>query len=343
MQKLIYGAAAAVLRVAQSALGASITLTQLATSVSAPIGIDYHEPSNQMVGSVNYPSGSPSNFVLIAADGTVSPFSSITGLTDEVKIATARSGNSQFAAGTLFTGNGTTGQIAQVSPDGSTVVNPWVDLGAGAGLMRGSLYVDRSGVYDGDLIAVTTTGQVWRVDGSGTSTMVAATGVHLEGLITVPNDPATYGPLAGKIIAGAENSAGGLLYAIDESGTVTTHATGVAIEDIDLIDANENFYGMNFSTNSVFGSAAADWSGIDGDILLTQEFHGGSTGLFRLFWDGTALVTEEVTLNAGSDSPGQWEHVSFGPAGITEIEPVPAPGALLILGLAFLGLRARQR
>ena len=33
--------------------------------------------------------------------------------------------------------------------------------------MRGSLYVDRTGVWGGDLIAVTTRGGVWRVTRDG--------------------------------------------------------------------------------------------------------------------------------------------------------------------------------
>ena len=67
-----------------------------------------------------------------------------------------------FAAGTFFTGNGVDGQITRISPDGSTILNPWVDLpGGGNGLMRGSLHVDRTGVWGGDLLAVTTSGQVW--------------------------------------------------------------------------------------------------------------------------------------------------------------------------------------
>ena len=49
------------------------------------------------------------------ADGSHLPFSDYSGLTDEVKIATARSGNpAGWEPGTLFTGSGIDGEIVQV-------------------------------------------------------------------------------------------------------------------------------------------------------------------------------------------------------------------------------------
>lgn len=341
--------AAAGLTLSLSCGAVTITLEQLTTGVSAPIGIDYHEPTNTMLGSINYPNGNPSNFVTIDGSGATSPFSSISGLTNEIKVATARSGSAQFAAGTAFSGTGTGGEVLQISADGTTTTT---HTGFGGGLMRGSLYVDRTGVFNGDLIVATTSGEVWRMDGAGNKTLIASTGVHLEGLITVPNDVATYGPLAGKIIAGAEGT--GDMYIVDSSGTVTTESLTwsngavIRIEDIDLITGNENFFGMAFAQNSIYGSSAADFAGIVGDILLTQEFFGGtggSTGLARLFWNGTSLETEaiDVVYSAGSSNVTQWEHVSFGAAGITTIAPVPAPMTLVLMAAGLMLLRLARR
>jgi hypothetical protein len=61
-----------------------------------------------------------------------------------------------------------------------------------------------------------------------------------------------------------------------------------------------------------------------GDILLTQETHAG-TGLYRLQWDGQALQAVEVPVTSGGPVIGQWEHVTFAPAGIAEIPDVPPP------------------
>jgi hypothetical protein len=302
----------------------AVQLVAISTTFNSPIGIDYHSPTNSVVMSVNYPSGSPSNLELIKADGTHQQFSNFGGLTDEVKIATVRPGNAGgFAAGDLFMGNGIDGQIVKVSADGTTVTNPWVDLvGDNNGLMRGSLFLDRTGLYGGDLFVVTTTGQLWRITSGGVATPLADLhGTHLEGLFIVPNVPVRYGPLAGKILAGAE--AEHLLYAFDGTGAFVTYAVGVDIEDIEVVPPHENFFGVNFGTSRLLGATAEDLQPMVGDILLTQEVvAAGSVGLYRLQWTGTALEAKELTLKPDSATVGQWEHTTLAPAGIVEIPPI---------------------
>jgi hypothetical protein len=39
-----------------------VTLTPIATGFNNPIGIDYHEPTDQVILSVNWPTGQPNNF-----------------------------------------------------------------------------------------------------------------------------------------------------------------------------------------------------------------------------------------------------------------------------------------
>lgn len=298
-----------------------ITLTAITTPFSTPIGIDFHEPTKSVILSANYPSGLPVNFERIEYDGTHKPFSEVSGLTDEIKIATVRSGNAGgFETGTVFVGNGNDGELVKISPDGSMVVNPWVSVpGDGNGLFRGSLYVDPTGLYGGDLIAVTTVGEVWRITSAGATTQIAAVGVHLEGLAIVPDAPARFGPLAAKIIAGAEEQ--GLMYVFDMSGLVGTYSLGVAIEDIDFVHKKENFFGINFGTSQLLGAPASDFANMVGDLVLAQESPVGSS-LFRLFWDGTTLSAQPIPLSAASFVPGQWEHVTFAGAGIQEI-PIP--------------------
>lgn len=300
----------------------TLTLVAISTAFNTPIGIDFHEPTHSVVMSVNYGTGGvPQNFDRILFDGTHAAFSTYSGLTDEVKIATARSGNpGNIPAGTLFTGNGIDGQIVRISADGSVIDNPWVELpGDGNGLMRGSLYVDRTGIFNGDLIVVTTTGQVWRVTPAGVPTLITSLGVHLEGMVVVPNVPVRYGPLAGKIIAGAEEQ--GLLWAIDTNGTSTSYALGVNVEDIDLVTPGENFFGVNFGTSRLLGATAAEMAPMTGDILLAQEgVAAGTSGLFRLQWTGSALAAVPVPISAASAPVGQWEHVTLAGAGIGEIQ-----------------------
>lgn len=299
--------------------GLAITLRTLGTDFNQPVGIDYHAPTNTVALSVNYPTGNPVSLELVAADGAHATFSAMSGLANEVKIATVRAGNpAGFAAGDLFVGNGIDGQIARVSADGTTIDNPWVDLpGDSNGLIRGSLYVDRTGVWDGDLVACTTAGQVWRIDASGHPTLLAETGVHLEGLITVPSSTTRFGPIAGHAIAGAEGV--GLLYAIAPDGTVTSYDVGVAVEDIDWITPDENFFGVNYGSSRLLGADGEQLRPIAGDVLLTQEYP-GSVGLYRLYWDGTTLQATELTLTADSTTVSQWEHVTFADATIKAAE-----------------------
>lgn len=299
-----------------------ITLTAISTPFSTPIGIDFHEPTKSIILSANYPSGLPSNFERIEQDGTHYAFSNISGLTDEIKIATARSGNmGGFATGEVFVGNGKDGELVRISPDGSNVVDPWVSLpGDANGLYRGSLYVDRTGIYGGDLIVAMTSGELWRIKSDGTPTLIASMGVHLEGLVVVPNAPGRFGPLAGKILAGAEEQ--GMLHVFDDKGLVNSYNVGVMVEDIDIVNPNENFFGINFGTSLLLGAAASDFAGMVGDIILTQETPTATgTALFRLLWDGSQLIAQEIPYTQLSAIPGQWEHVTFATAGIKEIPP----------------------
>lgn len=296
----------------------SILFEAISTEFNSPIGIDFHEYSETVVLSVNYSTGDPIALERVAPDGTHVTFSALEGVTDEVKIATARSGNTAgFSMGELFVGNGVDGQIVRISPDGTTIDNPWVDLpGSSNGLMRGSLYVDRTGVFGDELIVATTVGQVWQIDSVGNATLLADLGVHLEGLITVPNAPLRYGPLAGKVLVGAEQQ--GLMHAIGTDGSVTSYDIGVTVEDLDIINPYENFFGVNYGTSRLIGGTASEFLPMAGDILVTNETV-TSVGLFRLYWDGSALHADELTASAGSATIAQWEHTTFAAAGIQEV------------------------
>jgi hypothetical protein len=300
-----------------SASAGPITLVPTSTGFNNPIGIGHHEFSDQVIMSVNYPSGIPRNFELVAEDGTRTPFSTISGLTDEIKIAAVRDDGGGvsiggFVPGEFFSGSGVGGHVVRISPDGSTIDNPWVILPGETGRLRGSLHVDRTGVYGGDLIVVTTSGGVWRIDSSGSPTLIVRIPTHLEGLTTVPDDP-QYGPWAGKILIGAENQ--GLIYAVDAAGSFTPFALGIRAEDIDVIPENRNFYGVDFAGRTLWGAAASEFDGLEGDILIAQESPGI---LYHVRWDTGTASFQIAPLAAVA----QWEHVTFSPSGIPPVPPV---------------------
>ena len=138
----------------------------------------------------------------------------------------------------------------------------------------------------------------------------------------VPDAPARYGPLSGRVLAGAE--AQGLLHAFAQDGTSASYMLGVAVEDIEIVPPRENFFGVNFGTGRLLGAPAAEFEPLAGDILLTQEnVTAGTSGLFVVRWDGMTLSAQPVPLAPASATVGQWEHVTFAPAGIVEVPPIP--------------------
>lgn len=309
--------AAAVVPVAvkQSTEEFGVVLTQLSTAFSGHVGIEHHQPLRKVVVSANNPTGMPLNFESIDEDGTHRPYSNVAGLTGAQKIATARDDGAGlslggFSPGELFSGTGVPGVIARVAADGATVQNPWVTLPGETGLEAG-LFVDRTGVFGGDLIAVTTTGGVWRVTAAGLATRVADLGTALEGVTTIPNDVPNYGPWAGKILVGAKTQ--NAVYAVDAQGAFTSYAIGISPQDIRIIPAQENFYGVDATGSKIWGAPDDAFAGIIGDILIAQ----GSPGvLLRAGWNGTEIEVGQIA------EVSSWKQITFSPAALSEITGV---------------------
>ncbi len=291
-----------------------VVLTQVTGEFKDYVGLDYHHSSRKMLLSANSPAGQPNNFETVAANGTRATFSNVAGLTGELLIATSRDegqGMSRggFPAGELFTSTPAAGVIARVSASGATVQNPWVTLPGETGAI-GGLYLDRTGVYGGDLLAVTTTGNVWRVKSTAQSTKVAGLSTPLAGVTSVPEDPDRYGPWSGKILVGAKNLS--QIYAIDLNGVATSLPLDVQPQDVDLVAAQENFYAVDTVSRKVWGASDGAFAGIIGDILVTQQ----SPGVIkRLTWDGVQFVASQLATAT------QFKQVAFAPAGIN---PIPA-------------------
>ncbi len=119
--------------------------------------------------------------------------------------------------------------------------------------MRGSLHIDNTGVWGNKLLVVTTSGFLFTIDSGDASCasfrQIAAGRVFWEGLSTVPNDPATYGGLAGKAIIGAEGQ--NRMWLVSPNGTTEQFNMGFGIEDVDFIAPGENFFGVNYGRGIV--------------------------------------------------------------------------------------------
>jgi hypothetical protein len=92
--------------------------------------------------SVNYPNGNPFNFERVLFNGSHVPFSTLSGLTEEIKMASVRSHHVKslaqgFKVGDMFTGNGNDGEVLKIetNPDGKdgTITRTWVKLSAPGG------------------------------------------------------------------------------------------------------------------------------------------------------------------------------------------------------------------
>ncbi|HEU4768910.1 MAG TPA: hypothetical protein VFS77_16110, partial [Pyrinomonadaceae bacterium] len=292
-----------------------VVLTPLTTAFSAHVGIEHHQPLRKVVVSSNSPNGMPLNFESIDADGTHRPYSNVAGLTGGLKITTARDDGTGmslggFTPGELFSGTGVPGVIARIAADGSTLQNPWVTLPGETG-SEGGLFIDRTGVFGGDLIAVTSTGGVWRITSAGVATRIAELGTPLEGVTTVPNDVPNYGPWAGKILAGAKTQSA--VYAIDAQGVSTSYAIGIAPQDIRIIPAHENFYGIDPAGGKIWGAPDDAFAGIIGDILIAQESPGV---LKRVTWNGSEFEIGQVAQVAS------WKQITFSSAALSEVAGV---------------------
>ena len=301
-----------------SAAPGLVKLTPISTPFDGFASVDFDGPLNEIVVNGNLSSGGSHAFAAIQTDGTQLAFSGVSPFPEQVYFAIARSGNpGGFKAGDLYSGNGQPGQIVRITDGGTNVTNPWITLPGEIGALRGGLTFDQTGVFGGNLIVETTVGNIWEVDVDGHATKLGGTGTFLEGLTTIPNDIARYGPLAGKVLATDKNAS--QIFTIDPSGKVAAFDIGVPdLAGASLVLPNENFFGVDAGNHKLLGASAASFTSLVGDILLRQEL----SGLFRLFWDGKALQVQPLNLAQGSAIASQWKGANFtGTAGVNQVAP----------------------
>ena len=272
------------------------------------IGVAYSPVLDKIIASVNYPTGSTMNLATIDGHGKYAQFSALANATDELNICCVRKDLGGWQAGTVFCGNGQSGIIVKISPDGTSVQNPWITLPS-IGLLRGSLAMDETGIYGYSLVAAMTTGEVYLIKPDGSFTNLASLGVHLEGMVVLPKDD-QYGPWSGKILIGAEEQT--RFWTVDEDGNTQSWDLGIRPESIQVVEEGQNLYAVSYMESIIYGAGPDVFSECVGDLLITQE----SPGLMYLLkWDGTRFVTK---LIAEKD---HFEQVIFTTAGVANFNP----------------------
>jgi hypothetical protein len=271
----------------------------------------------------------------------VTNWSGVSNVLDEVKLATVFTGGALtnaagFTNGDMFFSSST--GIGWVSADGTRSNLNWCILTnaveQNALPLRGGLYVDRTGVFSNQLIAVTSPGGgvagnkgVWRVNANGAPTLITNINTpHLEGVITLTNDVTKWGPWAGKIITGDEDaSPSPVIYTIDANGIVTTNNTttliagGIYPKDFDIIPPNQDLYACDPGANTIVKLAASYLTNYVGDLLITDAGEVAAPAkLFIIHWDAVTSHFEihRIRYYRTDGSNGRFEHVTFAPIDI---------------------------
>jgi hypothetical protein len=286
----------------------------LIATMPNPCGMDYHPPTHSLI--VSSKSGSTWSFKRIDTNGVVNNWSSvqISG-PDEVKLATVKTTANGFINGAMYFDSSGSGTIGWLSPDGS-VSN--LNLFATSGYQFYGLYVDQSGSFGGNLIALQPNSAVWRINASGAAVTnyPGAAGGWVEGVITLNNDTNKYSPLlAGKIFTGSNT--------VDTNGNVATLALNLVAEDCDIIPTNQNLYCADNNEGWVVEVPKEIFNNHAGDVLVTENGVYAPAALFIVHWDATnGIVKTQIPI---PNFITAFEHVTFAPIDIPAVSPPVLP------------------
>lgn len=226
-----------------------------------------------------------------------------------------------------------------------------------------SIAFDPYGKYGYDMIVATETGNVYRVNSSGTATLLANLGVDSEGLSFTPQD---FGPIAaGTLVVLSEKGAldvydpsyaKGSVHAIAPDGTKTDLGLEFILPEmisfvpLDFKSTNDpvaGFYEARYSDKvnidtpvsgsspGVVKAAASEFYDYIGQAIITEEL---SADIYAVSWDGSQFVKTKIG-NLG----GQAEDGIFVTAALINPGSVPEPGTIALLGLGLLGISIGRR
>lgn len=295
---------------ASSSTGAGINLAPVTTTIGGA-GVDYNASLGALIMSANFPSGTPNVLDQVGTSGTHTTFSSLAGFTNEINVFCVKQGANGWALGDTYIRTGIAGAIAKISASGITIIDPWVSLPGETGAVN-SMYVDVTGVFGGDMIAVTSTGGVWRITSDGIPSKMIGLGTALEGAVTIPNLASKYGPWAGKALTSSEST--NSIWAIDSHGGSKEYSLGIGLaENILLIPENQNLYIIDRGAGKLMAAAPINFVDKIGDVLISDA--GGD--IYHVKWTGTQFQTTKL-LSSGT----QFEQACFSPIGVSNIVAV---------------------
>jgi len=302
------------------------------------IGIDYHPVTNALIVSTDprIAPGIPrflqirTNIVftngVFVTNTLTYPWVTNASLQDEVKLAIVKNTSNGFTQGDMFFGTFDLGFIGWASANGISCDNMWKVLTneTSEALFRGGFYVDQSGSFGGDLIAVTggtgdEGGEVWRINSSTNATRMAniATNFahpHLEGVVTLTNDVAKWGPWAGKIITGAEAALPPRIISVSTNGEVGYYFLGINAEDFDIVQPNQDLYACDQDAGLIIKLSRNLLTNFWGDLVITQEGF-NNPGFNFVRWSGSNFMVRHLSYT------NKLEHSTFAPIVIPSVYP----------------------
>lgn len=308
-----------------------------------PKGIAFHPSLNKLIVSL-----SPNDVTLatpprtkdqaqdlnmVSPDGTRRPFAAdfhmhrdVESLIAIVPLTGVPVTMGHFIPGDVFVGRGPGGQITRLSaggivyPNAATKSNVFVDVGSP---LWGGLTFDTVGDFGGELIVLTFSGSVFRVNSNGTSVKIATlppVGIEYEGIAVAPK---RFGPYGGWIIVGVEGAAdnnpeAGKVYAINQAGEYhllaqIPHST----EEIQFVPPDGGtYYQTEFSPirereNRLWKVSASQFLNRLGRMLVVNEL---GNELWEVAWNGT-----QYTQSLVGRVPGAWTCEGYKTQG-TELE-----------------------
>jgi hypothetical protein len=233
------------------------------------------------------PGTSPSQVLSVDSFGVSRVFATLftntAGAEEYIAISPGLGG---FPGNFIYVTQGT--RIVQVPPFTGSPVTVFATIPSLPASHNGITF-DHVGTFGFDMIIVAgntpPTGEVWKVDSAGTKTLIAT--VPGTPILESPEvAPMSFAPYGGQIIAASEDAGGGTVFAISNTGTVSTVTTWPTAEAIRFIPpktcsfgtTGASFFDTQYSLNEIIKFPQTDFAGLGGSALVTSE-SAGTIGL----------------------------------------------------------------